>query len=837
MTSRALGSSMTTTASYSRPTVTTMHGGGVAPAAANMPTWSYTSWSTPHSYRPASSSGIRAPQNAPLPMATPASSGGDYVHAPKSHNPGLKIPNFTYNSDVHLFLERMDMYFSSAQTRAENKTQIVLGALDDITLNAVLKEKKAGRTFDTYDTLKAFLIKRFTSSETGCTARLSFKLSSQQANESPDDYLTKLLGLALDGFPSMTGDSLNQMVLMRFCEGIRDSSIRLKLLEHDPQSIEDALGYVKTLQKLKAYSDALEGDKTNQAKTQISSDLPVTKIAAVTWRDNENRHNYYNSYNNYRDKPSPPMYRRTSSGRPICNFCGEANHIERHCFKKQRMLDTNDEYRRDYRKSDRRDSRGRYRDNSVNRARDSRSNSPSDKDRSESRDRWRDKSSNWSRNRDRYHSSSSRERDSRIDESPERDERRSSNKRVSVLTYNCASALSVPCEINGQIVNCVLDTGSEISLLHTDVWTKIRKNEKLLHNNKEAYSVNNVPIPITGVVTLSFKIKGTTNANARIMIKQQFYVTSCISYNAILGIDFTNKNRASVSTSDRKMTIVRNGWTSIHRLRSSLNDDYLTSTIVADTATMPARSQKHVTIASGELLENKNAACNEKESTLSLPHKPGIIVPYTLVDNKFETLVFTTINTDTLDVILCNNRRRREATAHFNRLHTEPTDDESNNFVGATEKGVSNNNGSALINAGDTYNKATASSIDQKAINADSATENMNDSTITPGAQCAEITADTGLSSSTRACLLKPTFGSYTWLGRGNSERYATGSKASLLLSCVMFMCCLKPILSGLTLTKDINSAYGLEDAILCTASRTGTKLDVLDHWRLQNSS
>lgn len=104
--SRTSGSSMTTNnlnritccrASYFVPTVTTMLNGGVAPAAANMP----------HSYRPAISSEIRAPQNTPLSMATPASSRGNYAYAPKSHNPVLKIPNFTYNSDVHLFLERM----------------------------------------------------------------------------------------------------------------------------------------------------------------------------------------------------------------------------------------------------------------------------------------------------------------------------------------------------------------------------------------------------------------------------------------------------------------------------------------------------------------------------------------------------------------------------------------------------------------------------------------------------------------------------------------------------------------------------------------------------------
>jgi hypothetical protein len=65
-----------------------------------------------------------------------------YDHAPKLHNLGLKYPILHIILTYILFLERMDMYFSSAQTRAENKIQIVLGALYDVMLNAVLKEKK-----------------------------------------------------------------------------------------------------------------------------------------------------------------------------------------------------------------------------------------------------------------------------------------------------------------------------------------------------------------------------------------------------------------------------------------------------------------------------------------------------------------------------------------------------------------------------------------------------------------------------------------------------------------------------------------------------------------------
>ncbi len=220
-----------------------------------------------------------------------------------------------------------------------------MGALDDLILNAVLKEKKVGRTFNDYDSLKTYLSKRFLSGETGCTARLNFRVISQQANESPDDYLTKLLGLAKDGYDKLNGETITELVLQKFCDGIRDPTIRLKLLEHDPQTLEDALAQVKTLQKLKSYSEALEIDKGRNNSSNTASDAANVKVAAVNWKGNYERpFNRGNSNFNNKNGPTPVKYRCTSSGKPICNYCGGVNHLERNCFKKHRQVGTYDRY-------------------------------------------------------------------------------------------------------------------------------------------------------------------------------------------------------------------------------------------------------------------------------------------------------------------------------------------------------------------------------------------------------------------------------------------------------------------------------------------------------------
>jgi hypothetical protein len=207
------------------------------------------------------------------------------------------------------------------------KAELLLGALDDLSLNAVLKQKRVGLDIESYLALKAFLEKRFISAETGCTARLNFRVITQQPNEKPEEYYTKLIGLAKDAYPTLAAETINELVLHKFCDGIADPTIRLKLLEHDPKNPDDAVSYCSKLLKLRNYAAALENNSNTTAKgTLNSAQLAETfRVGAVNANES-----------NRSDSSRPKLYksRFTSSGRPICNFCDEAGHIERNCWRK-----------------------------------------------------------------------------------------------------------------------------------------------------------------------------------------------------------------------------------------------------------------------------------------------------------------------------------------------------------------------------------------------------------------------------------------------------------------------------------------------------------------------
>jgi hypothetical protein len=252
----------------------------------------------------------------------------------RQRTPGLKIPKYTYNGDIQLFLERMEIYFKSAAVSNSQKAELLLGALDDLSLNAVLKQKRVGLDIESYLALKAFLEKRFMSAETGCTARLNFRVITQQPNEKPEEYYTKLIGLAKDAYPTLATETINELVLHKFCDGIADPTVRLKLLEHDPKNPDDAVSYCSKLLKLRNYAAALENNSNTTAKgTLNSAQLAESfRVAAV----NANESSRSDSY-----RPKLYKSRFTSSGRPICNFCDEAGHIERNCWRKNDQNESN----------------------------------------------------------------------------------------------------------------------------------------------------------------------------------------------------------------------------------------------------------------------------------------------------------------------------------------------------------------------------------------------------------------------------------------------------------------------------------------------------------------
>ena len=90
-----------------------------------------------------------------------------------------------------------------------------------------------------------------------------------------------------------------------------------------------------------------------------------------------------------------------------------------------------------------------------------------------------------------------------------------------------------------QRYRALVDTGAEISLMHTRVFESLKPRPKLLAKKISLQSVNGEALEVDGCVDVNFKIGGTE-------VRQVFYVIPNMNRNLILGRNMLFKNRARI---------------------------------------------------------------------------------------------------------------------------------------------------------------------------------------------------------------------------------------------------------------------------------------------------
>ena len=94
---------------------------------------------------------------------------------------------------------------------------------------------------------------------------------------------------------------------------------------------------------------------------------------------------------------------------------------------------------------------------------------------------------------------------------------------------------SVLINLQGIQHRCLLDSGSDKSLIHERVFNSLQKKELLKRNKISLQSANGSEVKVLGETNLNFKIGG-------IKIEQKFTIVSNLNRNIILGSDFLEDN-------------------------------------------------------------------------------------------------------------------------------------------------------------------------------------------------------------------------------------------------------------------------------------------------------
>ena len=117
----------------------------------------------------------------------------------------------------------------------------------------------------------------------------------------------------------------------------------------------------------------------------------------------------------------------------------------------------------------------------------------------------------------------------------------SSSSQAAFNSVSTSSAYRITGSINGFSTNFVVDTGATFSLLKEDLWHKVKPRGALLElwKGPSLVSVDGTAINVSGLGTLQLIIDGRP-------FQSQMIVTSSMSTNAILGIDFLESHHCMI---------------------------------------------------------------------------------------------------------------------------------------------------------------------------------------------------------------------------------------------------------------------------------------------------
>ena len=119
------------------------------------------------------------------------------------------------------------------------------------------------------------------------------------------------------------------------------------------------------------------------------------------------------------------------------------------------------------------------------------------------------------------------------------------------LSVTCGASFCIVVSMNTIPVECLIDTGAAISLLHGNVWTKITTGglaQPLQEwTGQTLVGINGNKLSVRGYSQILISVKGK-------QFNGKFIVMDNIKVDAILGLDFLKENRCMMDCGKRFIT-------------------------------------------------------------------------------------------------------------------------------------------------------------------------------------------------------------------------------------------------------------------------------------------
>lgn len=201
-------------------------------------------------------------------------------------NYGLKIPTYKSGGDIENFVARFEQYCRTQNIEESRQANLILSAVDDVTFT-VLNRELTETEKNNYVIIKCHLLKRFDVLKEKGQRRLILRQSKRKPGQDLNEFYTDLLGLAEKAYPGETSHVVDEAILDQFIYGCEDEKVRLHLLDKMPKTSRDALAQAIAFLSALRYNDSI-------VETSLSKSLTAAAIDNSNHNKTRGASNYHN---------------------------------------------------------------------------------------------------------------------------------------------------------------------------------------------------------------------------------------------------------------------------------------------------------------------------------------------------------------------------------------------------------------------------------------------------------------------------------------------------------------------------------------------------------------
>ena len=241
---------------------------------------------------------------------------------------------FAKGADFNLWVKRLELYFREAKIPDVKRGEELVALLDDDAFRVVSQSGFVSGDRVEYEEVKKCLQEQYAPKGVELEWQRKLHSAHQERPETLLEFSGRLRMLADKAYPSWSAERRLEMAREQFIHGVISSSVQMRLLRKQPESLEAALALASQWESVELAQQSLRGEKQGSgASLAVSGERDVAQgvLQANTVEELALRVQQLSQDISKLSSREVGEKRSTPRRVPVCWNCKQKGHIRRNC--------------------------------------------------------------------------------------------------------------------------------------------------------------------------------------------------------------------------------------------------------------------------------------------------------------------------------------------------------------------------------------------------------------------------------------------------------------------------------------------------------------------------